>query len=147
MLSIERHRFEMAKLLVELGANLEAVNLDQQTPLMVAAAYAEAPFIKLLLDHGVDPNKPNKDVYAIQQTAVTGNIDAARALLDAKVDVNARSAKGWTALHIGVVKDHADYVKFLLSRGADKTLKLDDGRTALDLATKKDLRPIIELLK
>ena len=60
--------------------------------------------------------------------------EAVRALLEEKVDVNAREGDGATALHWAVLRDDAAVVEALLGAGADPDAANDYGVTALNLA-------------
>ena len=60
--------------------------------------------------------------------------ETVRALLEEKVDVNAREGDGATALHWAVVRDDVEVVDALLGAGADANAANDYGVTALLLA-------------
>ena len=60
--------------------------------------------------------------------------EAVRALLEQKVDVDAREGDGATALHWAVLRDDAAVVEALLGAGADPDAANDYGVTALNLA-------------
>ena len=60
--------------------------------------------------------------------------EAARALLEQKVDVNAREGDGATALHWAVVREGVDLADALLDAGADANAANDYGVTPLALA-------------
>lgn len=60
--------------------------------------------------------------------------EAVRALLEQKVDVNAREGDGATALHWAVLRDDVEVVEALLGAGADPDAANDYGVTALNLA-------------
>jgi ankyrin repeat protein len=63
-----------------------------------------------------------------------GNIEAARALLKQRVDVNAPQGDGATALHWAVQRDDLNTVEFLLRAGARADAANDTGVTPLYLA-------------
>ena len=60
--------------------------------------------------------------------------EAVRALLDEKIDVNAREGDGATALHWAVLRDDVAVVEALLGAGAEPDAANDYGVTALNLA-------------
>jgi ankyrin repeat protein len=61
--------------------------------------------------------------------------ELARVLDQEGLDINMRGPDGWTLLMTAAWKDKADFVEFLLSRGADPHLSNDKGETAADLST------------
>lgn len=61
-------------------------------------------------------------------------------LLDAGVDINARNKDGITALQLAAMKgDHTDFLKFLLRKGADKSIKTDFDESVYELAKSNEL--------
>lgn len=98
---------ERAKILLDGGAEVDAVTDRGDTPLMCAArsgAFMLVEIVSLLVSHGADPNR--------------------------------RGEKGRTALHYAAEKGHSSRVKTLLARGADPRIRDDAGETALDAAMK-----------
>lgn len=63
-----------------------------------------------------------------------GDLEALRAALDAGLDPNFHLENGRTLLIHATVQNRLRLVKLLLIRGADRTLKGEDGMTALDQA-------------
>ncbi|MEO8139109.1 MAG: ankyrin repeat domain-containing protein [Gemmatimonadota bacterium] len=55
--------------------------------------------------------------------------------------------RAWTPLHFAVAQDKPDAVAALLARGADRSVKDSDGRTALELAVAKGFVRSMELLR
>lgn len=70
-------------------------------------------------------------------------------LLDAGADINLLTNSGDSPLHILASdgSERSDVIHYLVSKGADKTLKNSAGRTALDIATRRSDRRNIQLLK
>ncbi len=60
--------------------------------------------------------------------------------------IHAVSDYGSTPLHGATFYGHADFVRLLLEHGADKTIKNNFGKTALDIAKEKSNQAIIDLL-
>jgi ankyrin len=74
------------------------------------------------------------------------NLEAARALIKQRVDVNARQGDGATALHWAVHLDDASAVEMLLRAGAKADLADDTGATPLHLACVNRRGTLVERL-
>jgi ankyrin repeat protein len=61
----------------------------------------------------------------------------AEVLLDAGADVNARDARGRSALHAAAAQGYNDVVKYLVERGADLDAADNDGLKPVDAAAGK----------
>ena len=67
-------------------------------------------------------------------------------LIAGGANVNVISNDNWTAMHKAVANNHADLVRFLLSKGADIAVEYQQGCNALTLAEKNRNEKIIALL-
>jgi ankyrin repeat protein len=81
----------------------------------------------------------------LMYTALYGNVESCRLLLDRGAPVNARNDAGGTALMYAV--DDVAKTKLLLERGADPNLRSGEGRTALLIAVANSASsPVVKLL-
>lgn len=108
----------------------KAINQWGETPLMLAAKSDFAEAVKILLDHGADPNRTNHfDETALHFACQHYTVATVKALLDAGADVNAQDRTHQTPLHIAAHKNRRDVVKTLLDADADPLMKDRRGRT------------------
>jgi ankyrin repeat protein len=82
----------------------------------------------------------------VADSAMKGNRDAVRSLLDRKADVNAPQVDGTTALHWAVQADDLDMADLLLRAGANASAANHDGATPLLLASVNGKAGMIEKL-
>jgi len=145
---------EAVKALLEHGADVDArEGFRGQTALMWAAAEGHPEVIRVLAGHGADLNVRSFDrdttppklmagtpaapisrggLTALLFAARQGQIEAAKALLDAKTDVNQVDSDGNNGLILALLNHHYDLAQLLLDRSADPNLaNTRDGRTAL----------------
>ena len=123
------------------------------TPFWVAASFREPAIMRLLAAHGADPSASLGGETAAMAAILGGStrgrfgvpspatdveqrraVDAVDAALDAGVDVNARGARGETALHLAVSRRLDEAVALLAERGAELDARNERGETPLDLA-------------
>jgi ankyrin repeat protein len=79
--------------------------------------------------------------------AFAGRKGVAQLLISRGAEVNARGAKGWTALMAACSKCHAGMVALLLAAGADVRIKGYHGTSAQDLALLAKCPEVAEMLK
>lgn len=108
--------------------------LGGATPVMHAALHGSEDFVRLLLDHGADPNaRDGAGATALMWAA--GDIGKVRLLLASGAQVNAASEDGKTPLMIAARQEGAvALVRLLLERGAEVNAKDIQGATALTQA-------------
>jgi ankyrin repeat protein len=68
-------------------------------------------------------------------------------LIDHGANVNARKYDYWTPIHVSAYNGLLGIVELLLERGADTSIKDDDGRTAYQLALRQGHRKVADLLR
>jgi len=79
--------------------------------------------------------------------ALDGRLDKVREYVEAKGDVNVTDVNGNTPLMMAVVEDHYDVAKYLLTHGANPSLKNKIGETALDIAKRGVPKRVTGLLE
>ncbi|CAE6432524.1 unnamed protein product [Rhizoctonia solani] len=80
--------------------------------------------------------------------AVSGNIERLRDCLDKQPQlVNSRDEFEYTPLHLATDRGHLEVVRLLLDKGANPSLKDQDGDTSLEIATAAKHQAIVELLQ
>lgn len=112
-------------------------------PLALAAKYGQPDMIRLLVKRGADLNETR---YPLLHWA--GKPEAAKALLAAGAKVDARDAKGATALHLtsGAWTPSAETVKILIEAKADVRARDEKGSTPLHEAIKQRKLDIVTVL-
>ena len=121
--------------------------LDRVTPLHWAAEMGGAEHVRLLLQHGADPDAKNLvGSTPLLIAAKFGKTDIAVALLEDKADPNHANAAGITPLIFAAQRGHADIVKALLKAGADPAHRDRRGKTAEDYASERGRDEIAKML-
>lgn len=106
-------------------------------PLGLAAYFKHPAAVRLLLDRGADPNQAARNqvkVTALHAAVSSNQVDTATWLLDAGADINARQQMDYTPLMGAAADARVEIIDLLLGRGADRSLKSTDGKTAADIA-------------
>lgn len=151
----------VVQLLLELGVDVNAVNRDQDSALMMALSNLDRypcrdiSIVKLLLHAGADPNinypfdlKAFKRKRKVEPLCYFGgslltmcnSLEAVTLLLEHSADPERLTGAGYTPLYCAVWNNNKDKVKILLEYGADP-LRTTEGQKESPLAfAKKDTR-------
>lgn len=124
LIAIESNQLQIARLLIQAGANLFATSHEGETILNVASSRELSLFVLITLE------------ARLLRAVRTNNLDLAVKAVTAGADVNLERSK--TFLHIAAERGHAALVDFLLVRGANPNAKTREDETAFDLAVKND---------
>ena len=150
-MAADHDRFEAVAALLNAGAAVDARTSDGLTPLMLSVGMgADERTVRLLLDHGADPNaRDAKGNTALLHGLYSGKdrVDVVRLLVSHGADVNiAGHYKGQAALASAAAIDHVDSMEALLSAGADVNARDADGGTPLMIAVRRGSSPSVRLL-
>ena len=133
--AILRNRTEIAVLLLDAGADVNAPDRSQRTPLHLAVERNNLAVLQALLARKAKPNERDKIGWTpLHHAAAKDRVEIARALLQGGADVNTLSERGGTALHEAAASGRAEMVKLLLEAKVDPTVVSKMGVTALDIA-------------
>jgi ankyrin repeat protein len=143
---IKQSEIDIAKMLIDKGANINAVDKNSRSAFLLACESQNIDIIKLFIDKGFDLNSANGR-NGFVQAAFSGNIDIIKFLIEKGADVNAKNSRGFTALIMAVKASKAGVVKFLNEKGADISIKDPSGKTAADYAASSGNKTLIDLLK
>lgn len=124
--------------LIAAGADVNAKNYSQQTPLMRviwSSSDAEVRVVKMLIDAGADVNtRDYQGDTALIEAVWQSSPEVVKMLIDAGADVNVRNSRGETALMRAAWYSSPEVVKMLIDAGADVNAKDNDGKTAWYMA-------------
>jgi ankyrin repeat protein len=118
--------------------------------LHLAAAFADEPTVRALLDAGADVHQVsgtpmrNQALHAV--LALSKDAGVTRLLIERGADVNAAQTAGYRPLHQAAVVGREDLVRMLLKAGADRTARCDRGKTPAEYAQERGHAELAALL-
>jgi ankyrin repeat protein len=126
---------EIARVLLKHGADTEARDNCDRSPLVWVALEGHVELAQVLLEHGADANSHDKErCTPLYWASGEGHLAVAQVLLSHGADVTAQCEDNQTALHRA---DEEEVARFLLEHGADPN--------ALDINNQTPLHRVSEL--
>jgi ankyrin repeat protein len=127
----------IAKLLLDLRANINATDKDAQNALHIAFQNSKVNTrtVKLLIDRGIDVN--GRDSYGrtpLHYCCRNGHYDALVILLECGTNINAKDSMNESPLYDAISRENYNCVKVLLDHGADINAVDYYGETVLHAA-------------
>jgi len=150
--AIVQEQMDVARFLLDKGANPEIPNKNGLTPLELAASRPQTNGLllcELLLAKGAQVNPTNKTDYRITPldwAVSSDNIELVKLLLDHGADGKAKSDVGSTALHTAADRGDKEIAAMLIEHGADVNAKVTGGTTPLHEAAWAGRDEVIKLL-
>ncbi|MFZ5628043.1 MAG: ankyrin repeat domain-containing protein [Spirochaetota bacterium] len=139
---------EVARLLIERGANVNLLNHQGQSALLVATLAGHVAVVELLLQ--ARANTEVKDAQgrsAVMHAAWKGNGELVKMLVQARADVNRQDNEGWTALMLATHAGHLPVVQMLVSGRAKTRTKNSRQQTALDIANAQGAQQVAQVIR
>lgn len=137
--------------LIDLGADINATDLNECTPLHYAVSRGHQNALLLLLHSGANINQTNIDKNTPLHLSVNnGHLNCVKALIYFaehsrwKININCVNESGNTPLHLASKWGYEGIVKLLIENGADPSMQNRQNKTAFDNA--HNLR-ILQVLK
>ncbi len=134
--------------------------LQELTPLMVAALFDNTRMFSYLIEAGADINHANKNgttplmiAMTVEHTELSSSFKDLPLIIELllaqpKLAINQKNINGDTALMIGIRKgSDVSKLKLLLDAGADPEIQNNNGETALTIAQERGDPRIIEMIK
>ncbi len=138
---------EIAKLLLEAGALVDGYDIDESTPLDVAALRRQAWMTAFLLERGADVNRRDKNgACPLSFAAFSGDSTVTRMLIDAGADLNFRSRQGATLLHAAALRGQLWLMDLMIGHGDEVDCATGAGETPLHWAARSGQAPAVARL-
>ncbi|MEM3609528.1 MAG: ankyrin repeat domain-containing protein, partial [Candidatus Anstonellales archaeon] len=102
-------------------------------------------FLRLLLEHGTNPNKGN-DIKPLHIAAQIGNIKIAKLLLQYNADIDAKTYLGLTPLALAVISKNVEMAKFLIENNANVNAITKENDSIMHFSVELDDQTFIEYL-
>ena len=111
--------------LLTAGANPNTPIATGETPVMTCAGTGSAEAVRMLIARGADVNakEPTQNQTALMWAAAERHADVMKLLIEHKADLQARTKKGFSALHFSAREGDVDSARLLLAAGVDINIR------------------------
>lgn len=146
-LAVRKGHTDAVRELISAGAEVNEYCIYTLTPLANAAERGHTETVKLLLQHGAKVDAAPDAYTALMRACIGGQCEAAKLLLDAGADSNAKHDDGQRPLHFAAKSGSADCVDLLLKHGADASAVAYERDTALTCAERYNHKDVVQILR
>ena len=144
IIAVGNSYIDTAKILIENGANINAVDIEGWSALSYAVNNGDIEIAKLLLE-----NKAKiKDelLIAIKSPIVESRINMMKLLIDNKANINYTDENGFNPLNIAIESGDMELTKFLITNGANVNSLMQDGVSLIGYAIAQNNMDLLQIL-
>ena len=144
IIAVGNSYIDTAKILIENGANINAVDFEGWSALSYAVNNGDIEIAKLLLE-----NKAKiKDelLIAIKSPIVESSINIMKLLIDNKANINYTDENGFNPLNIAIESGDMELTKFLITNGANVNSLMQDGVSLIGYAIAQNNMDLLQIL-
>jgi ankyrin repeat protein len=135
-LSSRKGHVDLARFLVEHGANTAAQDQDGSTPLHEASRNGHLDIARILVMHGANAAAQDKrGSTPLHLASSDGHLVITRLLVEHGANAAAQDWRGLTPLHLTSSDGHLDIARILVEQGANAEAQDQDGSTPLHSAS------------
>lgn len=138
--------FDLMRLYLSHGADINRMNDSGETALALAAWKGKLDVVKWLLERGARINGAPRQWSPLHYAVFAGHKEIANFLIAQGADIDARSTNGSSVLMMAVYEGHEDLARTLVEKGADRTVKNDWGDGGLEWAMRYDRLKIARMI-
>ncbi len=148
MMAVAKKAGAVVDLLLEHGADANAISEHAGGPLHMAARLGDMNIFEQLLRHGANPitQDKNEGWAPIHYAVFFQQRDIVRRLLADSVIVDAKAHRGYTPLHIAAERGDVETMELLLAHKADPNTPTMSRRTPLHEAARRGRLEAVQLL-
>jgi len=144
--AIIQNCLETVHLLVEHGANVNARDQENRTPLLLAVQN-NIDVVEYLLNNGADPDASDKNNWsALHYAARKDDVKTAQSLIKMGANKALYTNQDLTPLHIAAMNGSLQVMDILLKSGVDVNISNSRLQTPLDFAALKNKRDAVNML-
>lgn len=147
IISASKGHLANVKNLLDRGADINAVTVDNISALMYAAENGDIEMVRFLLQNGADPNiRPFNGVTALISAAKLNYQQIVELLINNDAKINAADEEGVTAIHYATAYNYPDLVELLLYYDADPKIPDKNGTPPVITAAYNNSLESLEIL-
>jgi len=145
-LAVKSGNIHVVKFLIQNGANVNLRDENGENALWEACASGHLQIVKYLIENGIKWNySVPKYGFPISQAVLNNNLSIVKYFIeDLNFDINSKDYEGWTLLHTAAYfSSSPEIVKYLLAKGANKSIRNNDGELAFQLAKDSEIKRLL----
>jgi len=102
--------------------------------------------VAIFLRHGASFQVGDDKIQALLKAAAQDDLKSVQAIVQQGTSINSADGHGWTALNVAAALGYGDCGQWLLSQGADATIRANNWSTAFQLAAKSGQADLLDAL-